>query len=219
MASKQEEILQSLSKSMIDLDLDAVKEYTKKALKAQIPSRLIIKDGLSTGMEDVGNKFTRGEYFLSELIWAGQIMKEAMTIIEPHLEAGGTASAGKIVIATVEGDLHDIGKNIAISMLKSAGFEVIDLGVDVPADRIVKTVKETDADIVALTALISHVLPYMEKTVKSVRESDIGNKVKILLGGRISDAEKAKKMGADAYAKDAWEGIAKAKELMSSVAK
>ncbi len=218
MGLNQERILQELSKSMIELDMDAVKAYTEKALHAGVSPRTIIKKGLSTGMEDVGNKFASGRYFLSELIWAGQIMKEATAIIEPYLEEGGAVSAGRVVIASVEGDLHDIGKNIAISMLKSAGFEVVDLGVDVPAERIVEKAKETDADIVALSALLSVVVPNVEKTVKAVRESSIGNKVKILLGGRVVDAEKAKRMRADAYARDAWDGIAKAKELMSSIA-
>lgn len=214
MNSIQNPILQDLSKSVVALDLEAVKDSTKKALDAQIAPQLIIKDGLNPGLVEVGTKFANGEYFLSQLIWAGQIMTEAMIILEPHLATREAGSSGKIVIATVEGDLHDIGKNIAITMLKSAGFEIIDLGVDVPAAKIVETVEETDADIVALSALLSVVEPFLKETVKALRESRIGNKVKILLGGRIVDDEKAKQMGADAWAKDAWDGIAKAKGLV-----
>ncbi len=209
------EILQTLAQVMVSLDLERVKQYTEQALQAAIPPKTIIKEGLSPGMEAVGNKFARGEFFLSELIWAGHIMKEAMTLLEPHLQAVDVASAGRVVIATVEGDLHDIGKNIATSMLQSAGFDVIDLGVDVPAEHIVEKARESEADIVALSALLSNVQPYVEETVKTIRASQIGRKVKILLGGRIGDAETAAKMGADAYARDAWDGVAKAKALMA----
>lgn len=211
MAREQEKIFHDL---MAKLDMERVKEETRKALEAEIPPQQIIK-GLSSGMEAVGKKFAQGEYFLSELIWAGEIMKEAMVILEPHYRAADRDYAGRVVIATVEGDLHDIGKNIAISMLRSAGFDVIDLGIDVPAEQILKKAVEYKADIVALSALPSIVQPYLENTVKTLRSSSSGNKLKILLGGRIVDDEKAREMRADAYAKDAWDGIAKAKNLMS----
>jgi 5-methyltetrahydrofolate--homocysteine methyltransferase len=211
MAMEQEKIFHDL---MAKLDMEMVKEETKKALGADIPPQQIIK-GLSSGMEEVGKKFAQGEYFLSELIWAGEIMKEAMVILEPHYNAADRTYAGRVVIATVEGDLHDIGKNIAISMLRSAGFEVIDLGIDVPAEKILKKAIEYKADIVALSALLSIVQPYLEDAVRTLRSSSSGNKLKILLGGRIVDDEKAREMGADAYAKDAWDGVAKAKNLMS----
>jgi len=219
MAAEQQPVLHALAQAMLDLDLERVKAQTAQALEATISPQRIITDGLGAGMEAVGSRFARGDYFLSELIWAGQIMKEAMALLDPHLHAGEKVSAGKVVIATVEGDLHDIGKNIATSMLQSAGFEVIDLGVNVPAAEIVAKAREVDADIVALSALLSMVQAYVEETVTTVRASSIGRKVKILLGGRLVDAEKAQAMGADAYARDAWDGIAKAKELMSKKAK
>jgi 5-methyltetrahydrofolate--homocysteine methyltransferase len=219
MAAEQQQVFHALAQAMLDLDLERVKTQTAQALEATISPQRIITDGLGAGMEAVGTRFARGDYFLSELIWAGQIMKEAMALLAPHLHAGEKVSAGKVVIATVEGDLHDIGKNIATSMLQSAGFEVIDLGVDVPAAEIVAKAREVAADIIALSALLSMVQGYVEETVTTVRASSIGRKVKILLGGRIVDAEKAQAMGADAYARDAWDGIAKAKELMSKKAK
>ena len=218
MSSKRERILRDLAESMISMELDAVKSGVAEALEAGIPAQRIITEALGVEMEHVGNKFAEGEYFLSELIFAGYIMQEALAVLEPHLEAGVTVSEGRVVIASVEGDLHDIGKNIAMSMLRSAGFEVIDLGVDVPAERIVEKAEEHDADIVALSALLSVVVPYMERTVRAVKESSIGGRVKVLLGGRAADIESARRMGADAYAHDAWEGISKAKELMASIA-
>jgi 5-methyltetrahydrofolate--homocysteine methyltransferase len=211
MAVEQESLFHDL---MVKLDMEMVKEETKKALEKEIPPQQII-NGLSSGMEDVGNKFAQGEYFLSELIWAGEIMKEAMVILEPHYKTADRIYIGRVVIATVEGDLHDIGKNIAISMLRSAGFDVIDLGIDVPAEIILEKTIEYKADIVALSALLSIVQPYLEDAVKTLRSSSSGKKLKILLGGRIVDDEKAIEMGADAYAKDAWDGVAKAKNLMS----
>ena len=211
MVIEQESLFHDL---MVKLDMEMVKEETKKALEAEVSPQLII-DGLSSGMEDVGNKFAQGEFFLSELIWAGEIMKEAMVLLEPHYKAVDRDYVGRVVIATVEGDLHDIGKNIAISMLRSAGFDVIDLGVDVPATRILEKALENKADIVALSALLSIVQPYLEDAVRTMRSSNSGKKLKILLGGRIVDDEKAREMGADAYAKDAWDGVAKAKTLMS----
>ena len=141
-----------------------------------------------------------------------------MEIIGPTLIATDTEPQGKIVFATVEGDLHDIGKNIAISMLQSAGFEVIDLGVDVPAARIVETAKAENANIIALSALLSFVEPYVIQTVQAIRDSEICGKVLILLGGRILDKGKAEEFGADAYARDAWDGVAQANVLMKRLA-
>jgi len=215
MTTAQEPVLPALAHAMVTLDLEAVKAQTTTAIEEKISVQRIIAEGLGVGMEAVGSRFARGEYFLSELIWAGQIMKEAMALLAPHLLAAETVAAGRVVIATVEGDLHDIGKNIATSMLQSAGFEVIDLGVDVPATTIVAKARAVAADIIALSALLSMVQPYVEATVKAIRASTIGGTVKILLGGRIVDAEKAHAMGADAYARDAWDGVAKAKALMA----
>jgi 5-methyltetrahydrofolate--homocysteine methyltransferase len=201
---------------MITLDLESVKTQSEKAIGQGIASQHIISS-LGEGMKVVGERFAKGEYFLSELIWAGHIMKEAMALIDPALSAAEIVSRGRIVFATVEGDLHDIGKNIAISMLQSAGFEVIDLGVDVPAARIVETAKTENADIIALSALLSFVEPYVIKTVQAIRNSEIGGHVLILLGGRILDKTKAEQFGADAFARDAWEGVARANELMTRI--
>jgi 5-methyltetrahydrofolate--homocysteine methyltransferase len=168
-------------------------------------------------MEIIGERFAKGEAFLSELIFAGHIMKEAMATIDPIMATDAIATEGKVVIATVEGDLHDIGKNIAISMLRSAGFEVIDLGVDVDADTVVEKTTVYKADIVALSALLSVVEPFVEKTVKTLKNSGISNQTKVMVGGSAMNENIARKIGADAYAKDAWDGISKAKALMKSI--
>ncbi|NIU83171.1 MAG: hypothetical protein GWN17_05400 [Candidatus Korarchaeota archaeon] len=214
--TEEKSILANLSNAVINLELDKVLETVNEALSKGISTRKIVLDGLGDGMEKVGAKFASGEFFLSELIFAGHIMERASTILDQNIDQDQANIEGKVLIATAEGDLHDIGKNIVISMLKSAGFQIIDLGVDVGAEEIVKKAEETGPDIIAISALLSVVVPYVEKTVKMIRESRIGGQVKILLGGRALDPERATKMGADAYARDAWEGISKAKTLMSS---
>ncbi len=213
---EEKSILANLSNAVLNLELDKVLETVNEALCKGITTRKIVLEGLGDGMEKVGAKFASGEFFLSELIFAGHIMERASTILDQNTDQDPVNIEGKVLIATAEGDLHDIGKNIVISMLKSAGFEIIDLGVDVGAEEIVKKAEETGPDIIAISALLSVVVPYVEKTVKMIRKSRIGGQVKILLGGRALDPERATKMGADAYARDAWEGIAKAKKLMSS---
>jgi len=215
--SDKKQILKTLSESMISLELESVLEKVNVALGMSIPPQDIIKLGLSPGMEIIGERFAKGEAFLSELIFAGHIMKEAMATIDPIMATDAIATEGKVVIATVEGDLHDIGKNIAISMLRSAGFEVIDLGVDVDADTVVEKATVYKADIVALSALLSVVEPFVEKTVKTLKNSGISNQTKVMVGGSAMNENIARKIGADAYAKDAWDGISKAKALMKSI--
>jgi methylmalonyl-CoA mutase cobalamin-binding domain/chain len=212
---EEKTVLNHISESVVTLELEKVLTTVNEALFKGISTRKIILEGLGKGMEQVGSKFASGEFFLSELIFAGHIMEKAATILDQHVDKEPSKTEGKVLIATAEGDLHDIGKNIVISMLKSAGFEIIDLGVDVEAEKIVKNAEEKEADIIAISALLSVVVPYVEKTVQAIRDSRIGSKVKVLLGGRALDAERARKMGADAYARDAWEGVAKAKMLIS----
>jgi 5-methyltetrahydrofolate--homocysteine methyltransferase len=206
--------LNRISKALIDLDFDGTIAGVNVALEDGTPPQMIIKEGLSEGLDVIGEKFAKGEFFLSELIFAGHIVKEAMVIVEPRLEAGTKGSAGKVVLATVEGDLHDIGKNIAATMLKSAGFDVVDLGVDVSVEEIARVVDEVDADIVALSALLSVVEPYVVETIEVLKRTR-GDSTKVLLGGRASEAGMAERVKADAYANDAWDGMAKAKELMA----
>lgn len=214
MTSDMESTLDRIAGSLIGLDMGGAIEGVNKALEYGISPQTIIKDGLSEGLDVVGKRFADGEFFLSDLIFAGHIMKETTAILEPLLEAEAVESEGVIVFATVEGDLHDIGKNIASTMLKSVGFEVVDLGVDVPAREIVRVAEEVDADIVALSALLSVVEPYVVETVEALRKSKVGDKIKVLLGGRAIEAGMAERVKADAYAMDAWDGISKAKALI-----
>ena len=215
--NEKNRILKTLSESIIKMELESVLEKVNIALDMSISPQDIIKQGLSPGMIYIGERFARREAFLSELIFVGYIMKEAMAIIDPVITTDPITTEGKVVIATVEGDLHDIGKNIAISMLRSAGFEVIDLGVDVDADTVIEKAVAHEADIVALSALLSVTEPFVEKTIKKLKSSEIRNRVKIMVGGSAMNENIARKIGADAYAKDAWDGISKAKSLMKSI--
>ena len=216
MTTETESILNGIAEALTGLDIGGTIEGVNKALEQGATPQTIIKNGLGVGLDIVGKKFSDGEFFLSDLIFAGHIMKEATAILDPHLDSEASESEGVIVFATVEGDLHDIGKNIASTMLRSVGFEVVDLGVDVPAAEIVRVAEEVEADIVALSALLSVVEPYVVETIEALKGSKVGNKTKVLLGGRASEAGMAERVKADAYAQDAWDGIAKARELMKT---
>jgi 5-methyltetrahydrofolate--homocysteine methyltransferase len=204
-------MLDALADALAELNLEATKQRVQQAIDASIPPQEIIKEGLAKGMEAVGQRFEAGEYFLAELIAAGAIMEEAVRMLEPRLEAEAVSAGGRIVVGTVQGDLHDVGKNILMSMLKSAGFEVTDLGVDVPPERFVEKAREVGAEIVGLSALLSVVVPKLEETVAALRRSIPG--IKILVGGRCVDEKIAEKVGA-IYGKDAWEGARLAAKLM-----
>ncbi len=203
----EKEILVKLRDAIVNLDIDGVKKASEDAISSGIPAYKAVIDGMAKGMEIVGQKYEDGEYFLAELIMAGETMKEGMTVLEPHLKSGDIKSAGKIVIGTVRGDLHDIGKNVVMTLLKAANFEVIDLGVDVSAEQFVNAVKENSPDIVAMSALLTTTMIEMEGIIKGLQKAGLRKKVKIIIGGAPITPEYAEKIGADAAAKDAVEGV------------
>jgi 5-methyltetrahydrofolate--homocysteine methyltransferase len=166
-------------------------------------------------MEVVGEKYERNEYFLAELIMAGETMKEGMKTLEPHLKAGELKRVGKVVIGTVRGDLHDIGKNIVATLLSAAGFDVIDLGVDVPPEKFVEAVKENSPDIVGMSALLTTTMVEMEDIIKELKKAGLRDKVKVIIGGAPITREYAEKIGADAAARDAVEGVNICKSWMA----
>lgn len=203
----QEEILSKIRDAVVYLDIDGVQKACREAIDAGIPAYRAVTDGMAKGMEIVGQKYESNEYFLAELIMAGETVKEGMKIIEPYLKSGDIKSAGKVVVGTVRGDLHDIGKNVVATLLKSAGFDVIDLGVDVPAEKFVEAVKENKPDILGMSALLTTTMIEMESVIKALKEADLRDKVKIIIGGAPITEEYAKKIGADAAARDAVEGV------------
>jgi 5-methyltetrahydrofolate--homocysteine methyltransferase len=205
--SGKEKILVSLRDAIVNLDIDGAKKSAEDAIAAGIPAYVAVVDGMAKGMEVVGQKYEDGEYFLAELIMAGEVMKEGMSVLDPYLKAGDIKSAGKVIIGTVRGDLHDIGKNVVITLLKAANYDIVDLGVDIAAQAWVDAVKEHKPDIIAMSALLTTTMIEMESVVKELKKSGLRDSVKIIIGGAPITPEYAKKIGADAAAKDAVEGV------------
>ncbi|MBO3769392.1 MAG: corrinoid protein [Thermoproteota archaeon] len=202
-----EELLARLREAIVNLDLDASKSLTKECLEKGIPPSEIVSKGISIAMEEVGKKFESSEYFLSELIVAGEIGKEITQMLKPYLKESEIRKKGKVVIGTVKGDLHDIGKNIFGMMLEAAGFEVIDLGTDVPAEAFVEAVKKNSPDIVGMSALLTVTMGEMENVINALKKAGLRDKVKVIVGGAPITEEFARKIGADAYGKDAVVGV------------
>jgi 5-methyltetrahydrofolate--homocysteine methyltransferase len=212
----REEILSKIREAVVNLDIDNIQRLCKEALEAGIPPYEIVMEGMSKGMEIVGEKYERNEYFLAELIMAGEVMKEGMNILEPYLKSGEVKKIGKVVIGTVRGDLHDIGKNIVVTLLNAAGFDVVDLGVDVPPEKFVEAVKEHKPHIVGMSALLTTTMVEMENVIKALKEAGLRDKVKVIIGGAPITREFAEKIGADAAARDAVEGVNICKSWVSA---
>ena len=203
----EKEVLGKLRDSIVNLDIDGVKNAAEEALAAGLPAYRAVVDGMAKGMEVVGQKYEDGEYFLAELIMAGETMKEGMSVLEPHLKAGDIKAAGKVVIGTVRGDLHDIGKNVVITLLSAANYDVVDLGVDISAEQFVEAAKEHNPDIVAMSALLTTTMIEMENVMESLGKAGLRDKLKIIIGGAPITSEYAEKIGADAAARDAVQGV------------
>jgi len=187
------------------VNLESVKQYCEEAIGLGVNIQDVI--GVVTkALEVVGKKYEEGEYFLSELIMAGEIVKECFEVFESHVPSSQRQFIGRIVVGTVEGDLHDIGKNLFIMFSKSMGFEVIDLGVDVPPQKFVDAIKQYNPDIVAMSALITTALSSIEKTMKALKEHGLRDKVKVIIGGAAVSKEFVESVGADAGGVDAFEG-------------
>ena len=209
--------LEKAKNQLIEFDIDGIKETVRKALEDNIPALKIV-DALGDAMKVVGDKYESGEFFFSELIMAGETMKEAMEILKPALTIGEVKSKGKVVMGTVKGDLHDIGKDLVVSLLIAAGIEVIDLGVDVSKEQFLEAVKKTGATVIGISALLSTTITYTKEIVEAFKEAGLRDKVKIIIGGAAATDELAKEMGADACAPDAVVGVRMIEEWLESSA-
>jgi 5-methyltetrahydrofolate--homocysteine methyltransferase len=207
MEAKKRELFEKLRDSVVSFDIEGVQKAAKEALDAGIPPTEIISEGLKKGLDIVGEKYEKKEYFLAELIMAGETMKEAMKVIEPYMIGSGMRPSGRVVIGTVKGDLHDIGKNIVITLLKAAGFEVIDLGVDVPASRFVDEVKRAGRCILGMSALLSVSMPEMRTVINELKKAGLRDTTKVIIGGAVITEEFGRSIGADAAARDAVKGV------------
>ena len=204
---KAEDVLARLREGIINFDIEGVKEAADQVVKTGIPAYKAVTEGMVKGMETVGKKYEKKEYFLTELILAGEAMQAGLKVLRPWLKTAKVESAGKVVIGTVKGDIHLLGKNIVVTFLESAGFDVYDLGVDVPAENFVEKTKEVNADIVGMSVLISASFPEMGKVVEKLIEAKLRDKVKVIVGGATVTEKFAKEIGADAYAPDALTGV------------
>ncbi|MGB9717256.1 MAG: cobalamin B12-binding domain-containing protein [Thermoproteota archaeon] len=200
-------LLTRLKDAIVNLDFDGSKRLAEEAVSKGIPPNEIITKAISSAMEEVGKKFEASEYFLSELIVAGEIGKEISQMLQPYMKGSEIKKIGKVVIGTVKGDLHDIGKNIFGMMMEAAGFEVIDLGNDVPAEAFVEAVRNHKPDIVGMSALLTVTMVEMENVINELRKAGLRDKVKVIIGGAPITEDYAKRIGADGYGKDAVVGV------------
>ena len=199
--------MDALAQAMRDLDEEKVNELVEEKIQANVPAMEIVKI-CNEGMVAIGDLFSQGVYFISELLFSAEILKGVMNRLDPLLQAAGKGrSGGKVVIGTVKGDIHDIGKNIVVTLLRGAGFEVIDLGVDVPAEKFVETVRQTGAKVLGLSALLNVTYPEMKSVVEEIAKTGLRDQVKIIVGGAPVNEQVRQFAGADYWASDAVAGV------------
>ncbi|MBF0529002.1 MAG: corrinoid protein [Deltaproteobacteria bacterium] len=207
--------MEAICAALVSGDSQTVISMVKSALDQGVKAQDILNAGLIKGMDLVGERMEEGEMFIPEVLQCAQVMSSALDILRPLLTEGQIAVGGKVVIGTVKGDLHDIGKNLVVLMMRSAGFEVVDLGVDVAPEKFVKTAKDVDANIVALSALLTTTMPMMKKTIDALVESGLRDKVKVMVGGAPVSQSFSNEIGADGYAPDAGSANKLAKALLA----
>ncbi|MGC9398880.1 MAG: corrinoid protein [Anaerolineae bacterium] len=209
-----ETVLAEIREGVMKGDLSQVEAKVTQALEAGVEPEEILKQGMIEAMAKVGQLFEDGEYFVPEMLIAARAMKGGLTILKPHLVDTDVQPAGKVIAGTVKGDLHDIGKNLVCMMLEGAGFEIQDLGTDVAPEAFVSAVQEGDADIVAMSALLTTTMPNMEATIKALEEAGVREQVKVIIGGAPVTAAYAQKITADGYAPDASRAVKLAQSLV-----
>jgi len=205
--------LKALADAVINGDQNTALEITKAALEEGTAAKDVLDNGLIAGMDIVGARFKKNEIYIPEVLIAARAMKMAMKVLEPELVKAGVEPVGKLLIGTVQGDLHDIGKNLVAMMLKGAGFEVIDLGVDVGPEKFIEQVKAANAHVIGMSALLTTTMPGMEKTIKALKDAGIA--VKVMIGGAPVTQDYADRIGADGYAPDAASAVDLAKSLVA----
>jgi 5-methyltetrahydrofolate--homocysteine methyltransferase len=211
-------LLDDLRQSIIDGDMHSTQALVPEALAEGISPEQILKDGLISAMGEVGARFENGEFYVPEMLISARAMKSGLALLRPHLVAANVRAVGKVVIGTVQGDLHDIGKNLVGMMLEGAGFEVIDLGADVSAEKYVAAAQEHQPDLIACSALLTTTMPHMQNIIQQLDEAGLRPQVKVMIGGApVTDAY-ARQIGADGYAPDAAAAASLAKALVGEKA-
>ena len=206
--------LSSLSRAIESGDREKTVQLTTEAISAGTSPKDIVAKGLQAGMSVVGEKFSSGEYFLPDMLMAARAMKAALEVLAPLLEETGIPTIGKVVIGTVEGDMHDIGKNVVATFLKGSGFEVFDLGLNVPDQKFIDEVRDKKADILGLSALLTTTMPFMGRIIKALEAGGLRSGVKVIVGGAPITQDYANYIGADAYSHDGGKAVQVCKQLM-----
>ena len=206
--------LDTITETLISGDGELLQQLVREALAAGTSANSILNEGLIAGMDIVGEKMESGDMFIPEVLMAAQAMSESVVILKPLLADGQSSTVGKVIIGTVKGDLHDIGKNLVKMMLESAGFETIDLGVDISPEDFVKAIIENKPDIVGLSALLTTTMPMMKRSIQTIEESGLRKNLKIIVGGAPVNQAFADEIGADGYAPDAGSASKLAKSLL-----
>ena len=213
---REEDKLQPLYEAIVAGKLEPAVEVTRQAIAEGVAPQMIINNYMIKAMGEVGQRFQDGKAFVPQLLMAGRAMKGALELLKPLLAGSASTTIGKIVIGTVKGDLHDIGKNLVASMLEGCGFEVINIGIDVTCDKFVEAVKENHADILCMSALLTTTMTYMKEVIQALEEAGIRNQVKVMIGGALVSQGFADEIGADGYSDNANTAVAVAKELIGN---
>ncbi len=206
--------LEKLTDAIVAGNMNAAVEMSKQAVEAGIEPKAIISEYLIKGMEIIGARFGEGKAFVPNLLMSARAMKGCLDLLKPMMKGDTSIMYGKVVIGTVKGDLHDIGKNLVASMFEGSGFEVVNLGINVEADKFVQAIKENDADILVLSALLTTTMSYMKDVIEAVKAAGLRDKVKIMVGGAPVNADFAAQVEADVYTADANEAVLVAKKLL-----
>ena len=208
------ETLSSLYNAILDGGVAGAKDGAQAALDAGLQPELILSEGMIAAMAEVGRRFEDGEYFVPEMLISARAMQAGLNLLKPHLVGTDARPAGKILIGTIKGDLHDIGKNLVGLMLEGAGFEIIDLGVDVSPEKFVQAIVAEQANMVGLSALLTTTMPNMETTIEAIKKAGLRDKVKIMIGGAPVTQDYANQIGADGFSSDASRAVTVAKTLL-----
>ncbi|MDR0521226.1 MAG: corrinoid protein [Planctomycetaceae bacterium] len=202
-----------LAQGVIDGDLDTVLGEVRRYLAEDAPPQTVMEEHLLPAMSEVGRLFEEGEYFVPELMMSARTMQESMKILNPLLTQSGVQKIGRVVIGTVKGDFHDIGKNLVAAMLEGGGFEVVDLGVDVPPEKFADAVRQREGTLVALSALLTTTMPQMKKVIEKLEADGLRKSSKVIIGGAPVTGEFAEKIGADGYSDNAGAAVTLAKSF------
>lgn len=209
------ESLDSLYTAILKGQLEEAVRLTNEAVSSAIPPQTIIDNYMTKAMEEVGRRFENHQAFVPELLLAGRAMKGALEVLKPHLSGGASSHIGKIVIGTVKGDLHDIGKNLVASMMEGCGFEVINLGIDISSEKFIQVVKEHKPDILCMSALLTTTMSYMEEVIEALKTAGIRDQVKVMVGGAPVSESFARQIGADGYTENANAAVCLAKTFVA----